>query len=71
MSDDGSVVDPHWRVMTLGGTGAEGWAATGEDTVRLTTYSKAGTLNSRIGVEIRDSVHAASDQVPFSVSSRN
>ncbi|MFJ9648589.1 protein kinase [Streptomyces sp. NPDC101206] len=67
VSEDGSVVDPHWRVMTLGGTAA----ATGQDTVRLTTYSKSGTLDSRIGVEIRDPVRTASNQVPFSVTCRN
>ncbi|MFJ3202523.1 protein kinase [Streptomyces sp. NPDC086989] len=72
VSDDGSVVDPQWRVMTLrgGGTGAGG-RATGRDTVQVTTYAKAGTLNSTIGVEIRDPVRVVSQQIPFSVTCRN
>ncbi|MFE2144343.1 serine/threonine protein kinase, partial [Streptomyces sp. NPDC059456] len=72
VSDDGSVVDPQWRVMTLrgSGTGTEG-RATGRDTVQVTTYAKAGTLNSTIGVEIRDPVRTVSRLIPFSVTCRN
>ncbi|MEU6314305.1 serine/threonine protein kinase, partial [Streptomyces sp. NPDC047014] len=66
VSDDGSVVDPHWRVLTLGGPGT----APAQDTVRLTAYAKAGTLDSRIGVEIRDPVRTTSNRVPFEVTCR-
>ncbi|MFI8363515.1 serine/threonine-protein kinase [Streptomyces sp. NPDC085612] len=64
VSDDGSVVDPHWRVMDLGGAGA----TAGQDTVSLTARARSGTLTGRIGVEIREPVSTASNQVPFTVT---
>ncbi|MFD8980196.1 serine/threonine-protein kinase [Streptomyces sp. NPDC059564] len=64
VSKDGSVVDPHWRLLSIGNEGAR----TGQDTVRLTTYAKAGTLNSEIGVELRQPFAATSNAVPFSMT---
>lgn len=64
VSKDGSVVDPHWRILSIGQAGV----GTGHDTVRLTTWSKAGTLNSEIGVEIRLPFKATSNTVPFSIT---
>ncbi|MFF3399329.1 protein kinase [Streptomyces sp. NPDC002659] len=64
VSKDGSVVDPHWRILSIGEAGG----GTGRDTVSLTTWSKAGTLKSEIGVEIRRPFNATSNTVPFSIS---
>lgn len=64
VSKDGSVVDPHWRVLSIGDEGTR----TSQDTVRLTTYAKAGTLNSEIGVELRQPFAGTSNAVPFSMT---
>ncbi|MEV7283224.1 serine/threonine-protein kinase [Streptomyces sp. NPDC093252] len=69
LSEDGSVVDPGWRVLTLD-AGADG-TGTGQNTVRLTAYSGAGTLESRIGVEVRQPDATTSNAVPFSVTCTN
>ncbi|MFF3941770.1 serine/threonine-protein kinase [Streptomyces phaeofaciens] len=64
VSKDGSVVDREWRKVTF----PEGGDRTAQDTVRLTTYSRAGTLRSEIGVEVKDSLRTSSNTVPFSVT---
>ncbi|MFI6144595.1 serine/threonine-protein kinase [Streptomyces sp. NPDC051109] len=64
VSGDGSVVDPHWRTMSVGDKATP----TGRDTVRLTTYAKAGTLRTGMAVELQSPIRATSDPVPFSIT---
>ncbi|MFJ6755588.1 serine/threonine-protein kinase [Streptomyces sp. NPDC091273] len=64
VSGDGSVVDPHWRTMSIGDKANP----TGHDTVRLTTYAKAGTLTTGIAVELQSPTRTTSNPVPFSIT---
>ncbi|WP_406187024.1 protein kinase domain-containing protein [Streptomyces sp. NBC_01006] len=64
VSGDGSVVDPHWRTMSIGNKANP----TGHDTVRLTTYAKAGTLTTGMAVELQSPTHTTSNPVPFSIT---
>ncbi|MFJ4863559.1 serine/threonine-protein kinase [Streptomyces sp. NPDC088748] len=64
VSGDGSVVDPHWRTMSIGDKGNP----TGHDTVRLTTYTKAGTLTTGMAVELQSPTRTLSNPVPFSIT---
>ncbi|MGW1783764.1 serine/threonine-protein kinase [Streptomyces sp. NPDC002143] len=64
LSKDGSVVDHEWRSVTF----PSGGDRTGQDTVRLTAYSKAGTFTSEIGVEVKGPLGTTSNTVPFSVT---
>ncbi|MER5759869.1 serine/threonine-protein kinase [Streptomyces sp. NPDC002082] len=64
VSGDGSVVDPHWRTMSIGDKANP----TGRDTVRLTTYAKAGTLTTGMAVELQSPTRATSNPVPFSIT---
>ncbi|MGW8780304.1 serine/threonine-protein kinase [Streptomyces sp. NPDC055796] len=64
VSGDGSVVDPHWRTMRIGDKADP----TGHDTVRLTTYAKAGTLTTGMAVELQSPAHATSNPAPFSIT---
>ncbi|MCY0944106.1 serine/threonine-protein kinase [Streptomyces antarcticus] len=64
VSGDGSVVDPHWRTMSIGDKSAP----TGHDTVRLTTYAKAGTLTTGMAVELQSPTRTTSNPVPFSIT---
>ncbi|MCX4632322.1 serine/threonine-protein kinase [Streptomyces sp. NBC_01443] len=64
VSGDGSVVDPHWRTMSIGDKANP----TGHDTVRLTTYAKAGTLTTGMAVELQSPTRATSNPVPFSIT---
>ncbi|WP_182666022.1 hypothetical protein [Streptomyces calidiresistens] len=64
VSRDGSVVDPEWRVLAFPADGDR----TGRDVVRLTTYSRKGTLADEIGVEVKGPDGTVSNTVPFSVT---
>jgi serine/threonine protein kinase len=64
VSAEGAVVDPQWRRLSF----PEGGPHTHQETVRLTTYSQAGTLSSAMGVEIRSPLQAVSNAVSFSLS---
>ncbi|MFE2922451.1 serine/threonine-protein kinase [Streptomyces goshikiensis] len=64
VSGDGSVVDPHWRTMSIG----DKTNPTGHDTVRLTTYTKAGTLTTGMAVELQSPIRTLSNPVPFSIT---
>ncbi|MER6391566.1 protein kinase [Streptomyces sp. NPDC001523] len=64
VSGDGSVVDPHWRTLSIGDKANP----TGHDTVRLTTYSKAGTLTTGMAVELQSPTRTLSNPVPFSIT---
>ncbi|MFE4633482.1 serine/threonine-protein kinase [Streptomyces sp. NPDC056773] len=64
VSGDGSVVDPHWRTMSIGDKANP----TGHDTVRLTTYAKAGTLTTGMAVELQSPTRTTSNPVPFSIT---
>ncbi|MFD6888173.1 serine/threonine-protein kinase [Streptomyces sp. NPDC059957] len=64
VSGDGSVVDPHWRTMSIGDKADP----TGHDTVRLTTYAKAGTLTTGMAVELQSPTRTTSNPVPFSIT---
>ncbi|MFD6934807.1 serine/threonine-protein kinase [Streptomyces goshikiensis] len=64
VSGDGSVVDPHWRTMSIG----DKTNPTGHDSVRLTTYAKAGTLTTGMAVELQSPTRTLSNPVPFSIT---
>ncbi|MET9604087.1 serine/threonine-protein kinase [Streptomyces sp. NPDC006512] len=64
VSGDGSVVDPHWRTLSIGNEADP----TGRDTVRLTTYAKAGTLTTGMAVELQSPTRTTSNPVPFSIT---
>ncbi|MBT2546721.1 serine/threonine protein kinase, partial [Streptomyces sp. ISL-44] len=64
VSGDGSVVDPHWRTMSIGDKANP----TGHDTVRLTTYAKAGTLTTGMAVQLQSPTRTTSNPVPFSIT---
>ncbi|MGW6864639.1 serine/threonine-protein kinase [Streptomyces sp. NPDC054901] len=64
VSGDGSVVDPHWRTMSIGSKDNP----TGHDTVRLTTWAKAGNLTTGMAVELQSPTRTTSNPVPFSIT---
>ncbi|MGW0296991.1 serine/threonine-protein kinase [Streptomyces anthocyanicus] len=64
VSENGSVIDRQWRTLTF----REGDPATKQETVRLSTYAREGTLRSAMAVEIRSPFDATSNSVPFSVT---
>ncbi|GHE28630.1 serine/threonine protein kinase [Streptomyces vinaceus] len=64
VSGDGSVVDPHWRTMSIGNKADP----TGHDTVRLTAYAKGGTLTTGMAVELQSPIRTTSNPVPFSIT---
>ncbi|MFJ3923311.1 protein kinase [Streptomyces sp. NPDC090022] len=64
VSGDGSVVDPHWRTMSIGDKANP----TGHDTVRLTTWAKTGTLTTGMAVELQSPTRTTSNPVPFSIT---
>lgn len=66
VSENGSVVDRQWRTLTF----REGDPTTKEETVRLSTYAREGTLQSAMAVEIRSPFDAKSNSVAFSVTCR-
>ncbi|MER7760674.1 serine/threonine-protein kinase [Streptomyces sp. NPDC097619] len=64
VSGDGSIVDPRWRTLAIGDEDSP----SRQDTVRLTTWAKAGTLTTGMAVELQSPVRALSDPVPFSLT---
>ncbi|MFJ6483538.1 serine/threonine-protein kinase [Streptomyces sp. NPDC091682] len=64
VSGDGSVVDPHWRTLSIGDKANP----TGRDTVSLTTYARTGTLTTGMAVELQSPAPFTSDPVPFSIT---
>ncbi|MFG2977155.1 serine/threonine-protein kinase [Streptomyces sp. NPDC048331] len=64
VSGDGSVVDPHWRTLSIGDKSEP----TKRDTVRLTAYAKSGTLTTGMAVELQSPVRVTSNPVPFSIT---
>ncbi|MFE0718825.1 serine/threonine protein kinase, partial [Streptomyces sp. NPDC058892] len=64
VSGDGSVVDPQWRTMSVGGEANP----TGRDTVRLAAYAKTGTLTTGMAVELQSPARVLSRPVPFSIT---
>ncbi|MFI9821897.1 protein kinase [Streptomyces sp. NPDC052013] len=64
VAEDGSVDDTGWKTLSF----PEGGGLSRQDTVVVTTYSETGTLESALGVEVREPVRVTSDTVPFSVT---
>lgn len=64
VSTNGSVIDRHWRTLAF----PEGGPRTHQETVRLSTYARTGTLRSQMAVEIRSPFELVSNSVPFSVT---
>ncbi|WP_078913649.1 MULTISPECIES: serine/threonine-protein kinase [unclassified Streptomyces] len=64
VSGDGSVVDPHWRTLSVGDKAEP----TKRDTVRLTAYAKTGTLRTGMAVELQSPIRTTSNPVPFSIT---
>ncbi|MGW0084877.1 protein kinase domain-containing protein [Streptomyces sp. NPDC003393] len=60
----GSVSDPGWKTLSF----PAGGGRTRQDRLIVTTYSKSGTVENAISVEVRAPVRTTSDSVPFSVS---
>ncbi|MGW7328591.1 serine/threonine-protein kinase [Streptomyces sp. NPDC054840] len=64
VSGDGSVVDPHWRTLSIGDKAEP----TKRDTVRVTAYAKTGILATGMAVELQSPIRATSNPVPFSIT---
>ncbi|MCT7355733.1 serine/threonine protein kinase, partial [Streptomyces sp. 15-116A] len=64
VAEDGSVDDTGWKTLSF----PKGGGLSKQDTVVVTTYSETGTLQSALGVEVREPVRTTSDSVPFSVA---
>ncbi|MFJ6050481.1 serine/threonine-protein kinase [Streptomyces sp. NPDC092307] len=64
VSGDGSVVDPHWRTLSVGDEAEP----TKRDTVRLTAYAKTGTLRTGMAVELQSPIRTTSNPVPFQIT---
>ncbi|MFJ7078992.1 serine/threonine-protein kinase [Streptomyces sp. NPDC098781] len=63
VSEDGSVTDPRWRTLVF----PSGQGHGRQDTVRLTTWAKAGKLETRIGVELKPPLQGKSNVVPVTL----
>ncbi|MFF4444215.1 serine/threonine-protein kinase [Streptomyces sp. NPDC001502] len=64
VSGDGSVVDPHWRTLSIGDKANP----TGRDTVRVSADAKTGTLTTGMAVELQSPTRTTSNPVPFSIT---
>ncbi|MFE4826337.1 serine/threonine-protein kinase [Streptomyces sp. NPDC056672] len=64
VSANGSVIDKEWRTLAF----EEGGPRTHQESVQLSTYAQAGTLESSMAVEIQSPFEAVSNSVPFSVT---
>ncbi|MEU9987122.1 serine/threonine-protein kinase [Streptomyces sp. NPDC048045] len=64
VSTNGTVIDRQWRTLAF----PEGGPHSHQETVRLSTYARSGTLRSQMAVEIRSPFEAVSNAVPFSVT---
>ncbi|MEU4656593.1 serine/threonine-protein kinase [Streptomyces sp. NPDC023723] len=64
VTPDGALSGQGWKTLSFpAGGGREK-----QDTVVVTTYDESGTVESEIGVEVREPVRVSSDSVPFSVT---
>ncbi|MEU9731547.1 protein kinase [Streptomyces sp. NPDC048002] len=64
VSTDGTVTDDEWRTMSF----PNGGSLTKEVSVSLTTWAKAGTFESAIGVELNAPLSGRSNTVPLSLT---
>ncbi|MED7821389.1 serine/threonine-protein kinase [Streptomyces chiangmaiensis] len=60
----GHVSDPGWKTLSFPADGGR----TQQRQVVVTTYDAGGSVQNKIGVEVRDPVRVTSDSVPFSVT---
>ncbi|MER6678700.1 protein kinase [Streptomyces sp. NPDC000983] len=64
VSTDGTVTDDEWRTLSF----PNGGSLTKEVSVSLTTWAKAGTFESAIGVELNAPLNGRSNTVPLSLT---
>ncbi|MEU7336218.1 serine/threonine-protein kinase [Streptomyces sp. NPDC007074] len=64
VSKDGSVTDDAWRTLSF----PNGGSLTKQVSVSLTTWAKAGTFSSEIGVELNAPLRGRSNTVPLSLT---
>ncbi|MEU1532024.1 serine/threonine-protein kinase [Streptomyces fagopyri] len=64
VSKDGSVTDDQWRTLSF----PNGGSLTEQVSVSLTTWAKAGTFTSEIGVELNAPLRGRSNMVPLSLT---
>ncbi|MFI6334262.1 serine/threonine-protein kinase [Streptomyces sp. NPDC050535] len=64
VSTDGSVTDEEWRTLSF----PNGGSLTKQVSVSLTTWAKAGTFESAIGVELNAPLQGRSNMVPLSLT---
>ncbi|MFG2475741.1 protein kinase [Streptomyces fagopyri] len=64
VSKDGSVTDDQWRTLSF----PNGGSLTKQVSVSLTTWAKAGTFTSEIGVELNAPLRGRSNTVPLSLT---
>ncbi|MFI1441908.1 protein kinase domain-containing protein [Streptomyces fructofermentans] len=64
VSTDGSVTDEEWRTLSF----PNGGSLTKQVTISLTTWAKAGTFRSGIGVELNAPLKGRSNTVPLSLT---
>ncbi|MEU0840931.1 protein kinase [Streptomyces sp. NPDC005962] len=64
VSTDGTVTDEAWRTLSF----PNGGSLTKQVSVSLTTWAKAGTLESEIGVELNAPLKGKSNMLPLSLT---
>ncbi|MEV1068191.1 hypothetical protein [Streptomyces sp. NPDC050263] len=64
VSKDGSITDEEWRALSF----PNGGSLTKQVSVSLTTWAKAGTFESEIGVELNAPLQGKSNMVPLSLT---
>ncbi|SDE37791.1 serine/threonine-protein kinase [Streptomyces griseoaurantiacus] len=64
VSSGGTVVDRAWRKLSF----AAGGPRTHQESISVTSYARAGTLSSAMGVEIKSEQQTVSDTVPFTLT---
>ncbi|MET8537769.1 protein kinase [Streptomyces sp. NPDC005065] len=64
VSKDGSVTDEEWRTLSF----PNGGTLTRQVSVSLTTWARAGTFESAIGVELNAPLRGKSNMVPLSLT---
>ncbi|WP_320777655.1 serine/threonine-protein kinase [Streptomyces sp. CRN 30] len=64
VTPDGVLSGQDWRTLSFPADGGREQ----QDSVVVTTYEESGTVESELGVEVKDPVDATSNSVPFSVT---
>jgi hypothetical protein len=64
VTENGSLIDGGWRTLSF----PDGGDSIKQETVRLTSWAKAGTFESGISVQLKAPLQGTSDVVPVSLT---